>query len=94
MATVMKSATKATARDKRRKAESDTDSDDSAVLMAKLDERNRRKKAKVELKAKQDEEAAILKMLTSSSDPFEVIRGHVPMQTLNGILLPWLIAEY
>ena len=33
-------------------------------------------------------------LIRSSSDPFEVIRGHVPMQTLNGILLPWLIAEY
>ena len=32
--------------------------------------------------------------IPSSSDPFDVIRGHVPMQTLNNILLPWLIAEY
>ena len=57
----------AAARDKRRKPESDTDSDDSAVLMAKLKERDRRKKAKVELKAKQDEEAAILKMLNDQT---------------------------
>ncbi len=32
--------------------------------------------------------------IPSSSDPFDVIRRHVPMQTLNSILLPWLIAEY
>jgi hypothetical protein len=31
--------------------------------------------------------------IRSSTDPFEVIRGHVPMQTLNASLLPWLIAE-
>ncbi len=67
MATVLKSATKSAARDKRRKQESDTDSGDSAVLMAKLDERDRRMKAKVESKAKQDEEAAILKMLNDQT---------------------------
>ena len=67
MATVLKSAAKAAARDKRRKAESDTDSDDSAVLMAKLDEKDRKKRAKAELKAKQEEEAAILKMLNEQT---------------------------
>ncbi len=49
------------------KPESDTDSEDSADLMAKLDERDRRKKAKLELKAKQEEEAAILKMLNDQT---------------------------
>ena len=32
--------------------------------------------------------------IPSSSDPFDVIRGHVHMQTLNASLLPWLIAEF
>jgi hypothetical protein len=63
MARVVKNASKSADRDKRRRAETDTDSDDSDTLAAKMEEKARRKKAKVDLKAKQDEEAAILKMI-------------------------------
>ena len=68
MARVVKSASKAAAREsKRRKEGTDSDSDDSDTVTAMLEEKDRRKKAKAELKAKQDDEAAILKMLNEQT---------------------------
>jgi DNA repair exonuclease SbcCD ATPase subunit len=68
MAKVVRGASKAAAREsKRRKEQTDTDSDDSDTLTALLEEKDRRKKAKAELKAKQDDEAAILKMLNEQT---------------------------
>ena len=65
---MVKNAVKAAARDsKRRKEGTDSDSDDSDTVAAMLEEKDRRKKAKAELKAKQDDEAAILKMLNEQT---------------------------
>ena len=64
MSRVVKNAsTAATRASQKRKADTDCDSDDSDTLTAMLEEKERKKKAKASLKAKQDEEAAILKML-------------------------------
>ena len=68
MAKVVRGASKAAAREsKRRKEQTDSDSDDSDTLTALLEEKDRRKKAKAELKAKQDDEAAILKMINEQT---------------------------
>ena len=64
MSRVVKNAsTAATRASHKRKADTDCDSDDSDTLTAMLEEKERKKKAKASLKAKQDEEAAILKLL-------------------------------
>ena len=68
MARVVKSASKAAEREsKRRKAGTDSDADDRDTVTAMLEEKDRRKKAKAELKAKQDDEAAILKMINEQT---------------------------
>ena len=61
----VKRASKSAEKDKKRKAPSESDSDDSDsdVLVAKMNERDRKRQLKHELKKKQDQEAAILKQL-------------------------------
>ena len=68
MARVVKSASKAAEGDSRkRKDRTDSDSDDSDALNTILEEKEPKRKAKAELKAKQDDEAAILKMINNQT---------------------------
>ena len=68
MARVVKSASKAAEKDSRkRKDRTDSDSDDSDALNTILEEKEPKRKAKAELKAKKDDEAAILKMINEQT---------------------------
>ena len=67
MSGALKRAAKGAEQDKKRKVNTDSDSDDSDTLAAKMEERMRRKKLKRDLKERRDEEAAILKQLNEQT---------------------------